>query len=577
MDIKKMIRDMTLVEKASLCSGADFWHTETIDRIGLKAIMVSDGPYGLRKQEEIINNMGWAESILAVGFPTAASLANSFDRDLVHEVGNALGDECQAEDVAVLLGPGINMKRSPLGGRNFEYYSEDPYLAGEIGAAFVNGVQEKNIGTSLKHFAANNQETDRMVSDSVMDERTLHEIYLPAFETVVKKAKPLGVMAAYNKLNGTHCSENKELLTDILRKRWGYEGMVVTDWGAVKDRAKGIAAGQDLEMPGGSGRGTNSILSAIKAGTLSEEELNAAFRPNTKLMFGETIANPALTVLDIELFAKTAHAHGVPLIIDNTFPTPVNCRPFEWGADIVTHSTTKYMDGHGAAVGGAIVDSGKFDWMAHANKYPGLCTPDESYHGVTYTERFGLEGAFITKATAQLMRDFGSIPAPMNAYLLNVGLETLPLRMARHCENGRKVAEYLQNHPKVAWVKYPGLPGDAYKGNWNPFVFSLSIPIATWLAAKVFIPLYRSVNSVSAYHYLEMRFGYWARCYVAVCYLLTQLARIGSILLLLALPLNTMFGWDIQTIIICTGIATLIYTLLGGIAAVVWTLSLIHI
>ena len=194
----------------------------------------------------------------------------------------------------------------------------------------------------------------------------------------------------------------------------------------------------------------------------SEEELNAAFRPNTKAVFGETIANPALTVLDIEKFANAAHTHGVPLIVDNTFPTPVNCRPFEWGADIVTHSTTKYMDGHANAVGGAIVDSGKFDWTKYPDKFPGLCTPDESYHGVTYTERFGLEGAFITKATAQLMRDFGSIPAPMNAYLLNVGLETLPLRMARHCENGRKVAEYLQNHPKVAWVKYPGLPGDAY-------------------------------------------------------------------------------------------------------------------
>ena len=194
----------------------------------------------------------------------------------------------------------------------------------------------------------------------------------------------------------------------------------------------------------------------------TEEELNAAFQPNTKVVFGETIANPALTVLDIEKFAKAAHAHGVPLIVDNTFPTPVNCRPFEWGADIVTHSTTKYMDGHGAVLGGAIVDGGKFDWMAHAEKFPGLCTPDESYHGVTYTERFGLEGAYITKATAQLMRDFGAIPAPMNAYLLNVGLETLPLRMARHCENALAVARFLKGHPKVSWVRYPGLEGDPY-------------------------------------------------------------------------------------------------------------------
>ena len=194
----------------------------------------------------------------------------------------------------------------------------------------------------------------------------------------------------------------------------------------------------------------------------TEEELNAAFQDNTKAVFGETIANPALTVLDIEKFAGCAHAHGVPLIIDNTFATPVNCRPFEWGADIVTHSTTKYMDGHGAAVGGAIVDSGRFDWMAHADKYPGLCTPDDSYHGITYAEKFGKEGAFITKCTAQLMRDLGSIQSPQNAFILNLGLESLHVRMQRHCENGQAVAEFLSEHPKVAYVNYCGLPGDKY-------------------------------------------------------------------------------------------------------------------
>ena len=196
--------------------------------------------------------------------------------------------------------------------------------------------------------------------------------------------------------------------------------------------------------------------------TATDEELNAAFRENTKLVFGETIVNPALTVLDIEQFARAAHAHGVPLIIDNTFATPVNCRPFEWGADIVTHSTTKYMDGHGAAVGGAIVDSGHFDWMAHADKFPGLCTPDESYHGITYAEKFGKEGAFITKCTAQLMRDFGSIQSPQHAFYLNLGLESLHVRMARHCENGLAVAKYLSSHPKVASVSYCDLPGDPY-------------------------------------------------------------------------------------------------------------------
>ena len=194
----------------------------------------------------------------------------------------------------------------------------------------------------------------------------------------------------------------------------------------------------------------------------TEDELRAAFRPNTKAVFGETIANPALTVLDIERFAKIAHENGVPLIIDNTFATPVNCRPFEWGADIVTHSTTKYMDGHGAAVGGCIVDSGKFDWTKYPEKFPGLCTPDASYHGVTYTERFGLEGAFITKATAQLMRDFGAIQAPQNAFLLNLGLESLHVRMARHCENGLAVARFLKNDDRIAWVSYPDLEGDKY-------------------------------------------------------------------------------------------------------------------
>ena len=194
----------------------------------------------------------------------------------------------------------------------------------------------------------------------------------------------------------------------------------------------------------------------------TEEELNAAFRPNTKAVFGETIANPALTVLDIEVFAKAAHAHGVPLIIDNTFATPINCRPFEFGADIVTHSTTKYMDGHGSAVGGCIVDSGKFDWMANAERFPGLTTPDDSYHGITYAERFGKEGAYIYKATAQLMRDFGSTPSPQSAYLLNLGLESLHVRMERHCENATRVAQFLESNDKIAWVNYPGLKSNKY-------------------------------------------------------------------------------------------------------------------
>ena len=222
---------------------------------------------------------------------------------------------------------------------------------------------------------------------------------------------------------------------------------------------RGVHAGPCESLPPMAKMG---ITTTFVSPDCTEEELNAAFKENTKAVFGETIANPALTVLDIEKFAKAAHAHGVPLIIDNTFPTPVNCRPIEWGADIVTHSTTKYMDGHGAAVGGVIVDSGKFDWMAHKDKFPGLCTPDDSYHGITYAEKFGKEGAFITKATAQLMRDFGSIQSPQNAFLLNLGLESLHVRMPRHVENGQAVAEFLASNPLVESVSYPTLKGDKY-------------------------------------------------------------------------------------------------------------------
>ena len=204
------------------------------------------------------------------------------------------------------------------------------------------------------------------------------------------------------------------------------------------------------------------ITSTFVSPDSTEEELHAAFQENTKLVFGETIANPALTVLDIEKFAKVAHEHGVPLMVDNTFPTPINCRPIEWGADIVTHSTTKYMDGHGAALGGAIVDAGKFDWLAHADKYPGLCTPDESYHGIVYAEKFGKEGAFITKCTSQLMRDFGCMQSPQNAFILNLGLESLHVRMPRHVENGQAVAEFLETQPQVEFVNYPGLPSNKY-------------------------------------------------------------------------------------------------------------------
>ncbi|MDO4741156.1 MAG: glycoside hydrolase family 3 N-terminal domain-containing protein, partial [Eubacteriales bacterium] len=263
MDIEKVISGMTLEEKAGLCSGRDFWHTKAVERLGVPSVMMCDGPHGLRKQKGEGDHLGINESIETVCYPTASALASSFDRALLRRLGEALGRECQAENVGMLLGPGVNMKRSPLCGRNFEYFSEDPYLAGELGSAYVLSLQEQGVSACVKHFAANNQETRRQSGTSNLDERTLHEIYLPAFEAVVKKGGTRSVMCAYNAVNGVFCAENTELLTDILRKKWGFTGFVVTDWGAVKDRVNGLLAGLDLEMPGGPGSKDAAIVQAV--------------------------------------------------------------------------------------------------------------------------------------------------------------------------------------------------------------------------------------------------------------------------------------------------------------------------
>lgn len=275
-NIKELVSQMTLEEKAGLCSGFDFWHTKTVERLGVPAIMVSDGPSGLRKQNQEGDHLGVNDSIKAVSFPSGCLTACSFDRDLLRMEGEVLGDECQAEDIAVLLGPALNIKRSPLCGRNFEYLSEDPYLAGELGAAYTAGVQSKNVGTSVKHFAANSMEYRRMSSSSEIDERTLREIYLPAFETTVKKGKPDTIMCSYNRVNGTFASENKFLLTELLRKEWGFDGFVVSDWGAVNDRVCGLAAGLDLEMPASGGDTDKQIVQAVKDGKLSQAVLDKA-------------------------------------------------------------------------------------------------------------------------------------------------------------------------------------------------------------------------------------------------------------------------------------------------------------
>ena len=272
----EILSQLSLEEKAALCSGRDFWKTKSIDRLGIESAMMCDGPHGLRKQEGEGDHLGIHESIETVCYPSASALASSFDRDIVAELGEALGQECQAEHVAMLLGPGLNIKRSPLCGRNFEYFSEDPYLAGEMGAAYVKALQSRGVAACVKHFACNNQETMRMAGNSVVDERTLHEIYLPAFEAAVKKGKTRSVMCAYNAVNGSFCAENKTLLTDILRSSWGFEGFVVTDWGAVKNRAAGVAAGLDLEMPGGPNATGDELIRAVREGALSEAALDRA-------------------------------------------------------------------------------------------------------------------------------------------------------------------------------------------------------------------------------------------------------------------------------------------------------------
>jgi beta-glucosidase len=317
MDDKKkaneLVKEMTLEEKASLLSGKNFWHLKAIDRLGLKSIMITDGPHGLRKQAGSSDHLGLNDSVPATSFPTASATACSFDPELIKRMGEALGEKCISEEVATILGPGINIKRSPLCGRNFEYFSEDPYLAGEMAAALIQGIQSKGVGTSLKHYAVNNQEAARMTVDAQVDERALREIYLAGFETAVKKAQPWTIMASYNKINGTYACANRYLLTDILRKEWGFEGLVVSDWGAVSDRVADVKAGMDLEMPGTGPDSDNEVVAAVRNGTLSIEDVDlCAARVIELILKGmkkqqpPKNSNPEHNALAREIAAKSA-------------------------------------------------------------------------------------------------------------------------------------------------------------------------------------------------------------------------------------------------------------------------------
>lgn len=328
-DIKNIVEQMTLEEKASLCSGENFWHTKEIERLGIPSFMLTDGPHGLRKQVGEADHVGINESVPATCFPAGVTLASSWDRNLVEQVGVALGEECQAENVGVLLGPGANIKRSPLCGRNFEYFSEDPYFSSQIAKSHINGVQSQGVGSSLKHFAANNQEYKRMTIDATIDERALREIYLASFEGAVKEAKPWTVMSAYNKLNGTFCSENHYLLTEILRDDWGFDGVVVSDWGAVNDRVDALRAGLELEMPSNQGMNDRKIIEAIEQGLLSEEVLNNAVEQLLNLAFkieDNKKSNASFDFEEHHQLARKAASEGMILLKneDHTLPLDKN-------------------------------------------------------------------------------------------------------------------------------------------------------------------------------------------------------------------------------------------------------------
>lgn len=322
--IRELVSKMTLEEKAAMCSGADFWHTETIERLGIPASMVSDGPHGLRKQDDKADHLGVNESIKAVCFPAGCGTAASFNRELLTEMGTALGKECQAEGVSVILGPAVNIKRSPLCGRNFEYYSEDPCLATEIAGALIHGVQSQNVGTSIKHFLANNQETRRLSSDSRIDERTLHEIYLAAFEGAVKKEKPWTVMCSYNRINGTYAAQNHKYLTEVLRDQWNFDGYVMSDWGAVNNRVEDLKAGLDLEMPSSSGTNDKLIVESVQKGELDESVLDTAVERILNIVFRYEENRDKTAVFDRdkdhELARKVAQETIVLLKNDSVLP-----------------------------------------------------------------------------------------------------------------------------------------------------------------------------------------------------------------------------------------------------------------
>lgn len=392
-DIKKLIAQMTLEEKAGLLSGGDFWHTKAVERLGIPAVMLSDGPHGLRKQEGETDHLGLYDSIPATCFPSACATASSFDISLLERIGDILGNQCQAEDVSVLLGPGVNIKRSPLCGRNFEYFSEDPYLAGKLAAAYIKGVQKHHVGTSIKHFAGNNQEYKRMSCSSEIDERTLREIYLTAFEIAVKESHPKTVMASYNRLNGTFASENEWLLSKVLRDEWGFKGCVVTDWGAVADRVEGLKAGNNLEMPSSDGENDNLVIQAVREGRLDEKVVDQAVERILTVMYDYLDNRETDAVFDMAAGHKEAveAEKECAVLLENNGVLPL--KPGTKAAYIGAYAATPRFQGGGSShINASQVSSV-------------LSCAEEKGRNVTFAEGFPSDKDELTDAALQTALD----------------------------------------------------------------------------------------------------------------------------------------------------------------------------
>lgn len=467
-DLKKIVSEMTLEEKVGMCSGYDFWHLKGVERLNIPPVMMSDGPHGLRKQSDEADHLGINDSIKAVCFPAGCTSACSFDRDLLYRLGEALGLECQAENVSVILGPSVNIKRSPLGGRNFEYFSEDPYLSSQMAIHHIKGVQSQGVGASIKHFVANNQEERRMTANSILDERTLREIYLPSFELAVKEAKPWTVMTSYNRLNGTYTSEDPRLLTDILRKEWGFDGYVVSDWGAVNNRIAGLEAGMDLEMPGSNGTNDRLILDAILEGRLDENLLDTVVARILEKIF-EFVDNRQEVVVDLEvhhqLARQIANESAVLLKNDAVLPLSIMSKISFIGELAVN---PRYQGG-----GSSHVNSFKVSSALEAGLKVAPITYAQGYEIKTeQTNEFLLQEAIEVAKQSEVAVIFAGLPDEFESE----GYDRMHMRLP-NCQN-ELISKIVEVQPNTVIVLHNGSPVEM------PWVHSVKGILEMYLAGQ---------------------------------------------------------------------------------------------